>query len=937
MTDPARDAKFGETAVSMGLITPQQLQEARSIQKKMLDMGIQEPLQTVLTKRGFLDAARINQVLKTMGVQVEAIPGYQVLGKLGAGGMGAVYKARQVSMDRVVALKILTTQISQSANFIERFLREAQVAAKVNHKNIIQAFDVGSHQGIYYFAMEYVEGETLKDRIRKNGPLSEKKALDIAAQVADALGYINKHGLIHRDIKPENIMIDGHGVVKLCDFGLAKQASGDLSVTRSGFTFGTPHYMSPEQINGEKNLDIRTDLYSLGASLYFMLTGRVMFEGKDLRAVLTRHLTEPPPSPKLLVPTLSDGACRIMFRLLEKDREKRYRVPEEAAADCRAVLAGAAPSASPASRKKLWALVGSACAVLLGVGIVVALSMSESTPPPKPPPAASNPPGAKPPAGPKIDEHEIRAQNLFTRAEEAWAQEEWEKARALYLQLEEECSRTAYLRTRKEDVAKKRDECVRRLDELVLKEKTLREEGERRIRERFSRAQLAMTRKDWAGARDEFHKLALEQLPAGLEVKEMRRLAEECDREIRADELWTTLEQLERQGKWDELSRGLMLFDEKYKGTSKYDDMAFELVERQVRVGKEVRCRDAINDLIFQFDAGRWEPVVNAYASIITEFQGTKTLMDWKSKLDEKYHHAREKVLEPLERKAQEKWAEAEAAFQAKDYAKTQARLDEMSAEPLVTTRKGIEVKPKIADMRGVIVKLQKEAREDRASKMYDSARANIQKLKWQEAAEEVQTLTEEYKDTEFVARKGRELAKLMDKIETEIQKTTVTLIDDFEAGIKEWAPVADGEKGRIEESKDSQYGDKAAKISFVSSKTNYGYLEKRVSRKAPEGTVGISIWVKAVDRPVKFRLQVRQGADEQQVVWGIEKTVGTDWTLIRVGFSDMRHVWSPAADKKQPIPKFDPAKIRTIEISQIDPRNLFAVVIDHLKWETRR
>jgi serine/threonine-protein kinase len=938
MTDPSRDARFGETAVSLGFITSQQLEEARSIQKKMVDMGIQEPLQTVMTKRGFLDASRVNQVLKSMGVQIEAIPGYQILGKLGAGGMGAVYKAKQVSMDRVVALKILTAQVSQSVNFIERFLREAQVAAKVNHKNIIQAFDVGSHQGIYYFAMEYVEGETLKDKIKKNGPLSEKKALDVTAQVADALAYINKHGLIHRDIKPENLMMDAQGVVKLCDFGLAKQATGDMSVTRSGFTFGTPYYMSPEQINGEKNLDIRTDLYSLGASLYFMLTGRVMFEGKDLRAVLTRHLTEAPPSPKLVVPTLSDGTCRIMFKMLEKDRDKRYRDPAEIAADCRSILAGAAPAGAAPSKKKLFVAAGAAAGLLLAAGIVIALSMSASKPEAKNPPGAA-PPISKTPGGatPKIDENELRAQGVMKRAEEAFLQGEWEMARALYQQLIDESSDTAHVRAKRDDVVKRMDECQKRLNELEAQQRTFKEESERKLRDRFTRAQISMTQKNWAGARDEFHKLALESLPAGLEGKEMRRLAEECDREIRANELWDTLQQLERKGSFEELSRGVTLFDEKYKGTSKYDDVAFELTEMQVRVAKEVRCRQAINDMIFRYDSGRWEEVVDAIAAINTQFQGTRTQSEWKVELESRYGKAREKVLEPLERKAQEKWAETEAAYQAKDYARARGLLDEMSAEPIVSTRKGIEVKPKIAEMRGEIVRLQREAREDRANKVYESMKANMSKLKWHEAQEEIQVLTDELKDTEFVAKKSRELAKTMDKVEAEIQKTTITVIDDFESGIKDWQPVADGEKGRMEESKDSQYGDKAAKVAFVSPKTNYSYLEKKIPRRAPEGTVGISIWVKAVDKPAKFRLQVRQGEAEQQVVWGVERVIGTEWTLVRVGFSEMRHVWSAAAQKKQTIPKFDPSKIRAVEISQIDPRNLFSMIVDHLKWETRR
>jgi hypothetical protein len=293
--------------------------------------------------------------------------------------------------------------------------------------------------------------------------------------------------------------------------------------------------------------------------------------------------------------------------------------------------------------------------------------------------------------------------------------------------------------------------------------------------------------------------------------------------------------------------------------------------------------------------------------------------------------------MEPLERKAEQKWAEAESAYQARNFAKADAALQDLSQEPLAGTRKAAEVRPKVQEMHAAIVKLSHDQREDEAEKLYASARKNAEKLKWDDAQEDVQKLMGEYKDTEVVAKRVKEIAKMGDKIEAELQKTAATMIDDFEDGIKGWTPIADGDKGKIEESKEAQYGDKGARISFLSPKSKWSFLEKKLAQKPPDKTTGLSVWVKAVERPAKIRIQIRQGRDAEQVVWGKELVVGTEWTLVRVALTEMRHIWSPAADKKLPPPKFDLSKVQTVEVSQIDPRNTFTILIDHLKWDTRR
>ena len=222
------------------------------------------------------------------------IGGFELLGRLGRGGMGTVLKARQVSMDRVVALKILSQKLARDEKFVKRFLREARSAARLRHPNIVQAYDAGLADGCYFFAMEYVDGEGLDAVLRREGPLDPGRALGIMEQVASALAAAHEAGIVHRDVKPSNIMIDTEGEARVTDFGLAKRTEGDITITADGKALGTPAYAAPEMARG-KGADPRSDLYSLGATFFHVLAGRPPFQGKNFSEVVVKHVTEPPP------------------------------------------------------------------------------------------------------------------------------------------------------------------------------------------------------------------------------------------------------------------------------------------------------------------------------------------------------------------------------------------------------------------------------------------------------------------------------------------------------------------------------------------------------------------------------------------------------------------------------------------------------------------
>ncbi len=270
--------------------------------------------------------------------QGRQIPGYQILAKIGAGAMAVVFKARQISLDRIVAIKVMPKKLSADPEYVERFYREGQAAAKLNHANIVQAFDVGQAHGYHYFVMEYVEGKTVYEELAAGKVFSEARALDIAIQIAQALVHAHELGLIHRDVKPKNIMITPDGVAKLMDMGLARVADDAKAIAaEAGRLFGTPYYISPEQILGRGDVDFRCDIYGLGATLYHMITGRVPFDGKDSKEVMIRHVRQELVSPERYNLDLSFGICKVVRKMLAKAPADRHGSTQELLEDLQSV------------------------------------------------------------------------------------------------------------------------------------------------------------------------------------------------------------------------------------------------------------------------------------------------------------------------------------------------------------------------------------------------------------------------------------------------------------------------------------------------------------------------------------------------------------------------------------------------------------------------
>ena len=330
MTKSDKDAAFLRLARKRSALTKDQAREIAALQQQEADQGRARSAAELAIEGNYLSAEEVNTI--EQDVWIQSMPArlgdYELVRLLGRGGMSAVFRARDVSVGKTVAVKVLLPQHAENATYLTRFRREAALAAKPSHPNTVQVFHYGVQDDTHFLVMEYVHGKSVASMVRSKGPLGEVEALDIAIRVARSLAEAHEYGVVHRDVKPSNIRVSKWGGVKLMDFGIAK-LTGQLGhpslknpVTLG--VIGTPNYMSPEQARGSRKVDHRTDMYSLGATLYHMLTGSPPYDGDTPQDILQKIATSDPPSLLYRRPDLSELTCAIVEKMTARVADDRF-------------------------------------------------------------------------------------------------------------------------------------------------------------------------------------------------------------------------------------------------------------------------------------------------------------------------------------------------------------------------------------------------------------------------------------------------------------------------------------------------------------------------------------------------------------------------------------------------------------------------------------
>ncbi|MCI0340486.1 MAG: serine/threonine protein kinase [Planctomycetales bacterium] len=334
-------------ALKMGLMDPVTIQKGLDQQKTLADQGKQVKLFEIFVRQGSLPLDTAKALIKFQkldglpdGSGREPVEGYHVTGKLGRGGMAIVYEAEKLAGGGTVALKVLMPVHNGKPVEVARFRREAELLTKFDHANIVKGYDQGESGGLHYLAMEVVRGESVQAILDRDGPLDEDRALYVIVHVAKALDYCQKQGILHRDIKPENILVTPQGRIVLCDLGFAKPLGGEDSTDQDGTTCGTVQYISPEQASGKVDLDIRSDIYSLGATLYHLVVGKVPFSGGESMEVMAKHVLDELENPQALSKNVTSHLSYFIMKMMAKEREIRYQSPAELVEDIETQILG---------------------------------------------------------------------------------------------------------------------------------------------------------------------------------------------------------------------------------------------------------------------------------------------------------------------------------------------------------------------------------------------------------------------------------------------------------------------------------------------------------------------------------------------------------------------------------------------------------------------
>ena len=909
MTQPPGDSSYGQVAIGLGYVSTEQVQECLSIQARMREMGMDSPLGEILSRKGYINPSQQSAVLKKMGVQTSPIPGYSILGKIGQGGMGIVYKAVQTSINRTVAIKILSSTATKDKTYVARFLGEAQAAASLSHKNLIAAIDVGFANGLYYFVMEFVTGKSCREILNTKGTFPEKQVLDVALQMGEVLDHIHQHKMVHRDIKPENILQTPEGLVKLCDLGLAKSTSSiEQSLTQEGLAVGTPYFMSPEQIRGDKDVDIRADLYSLGATLFFLTTGQPPFAGKSAAETMTMHLNNPTPDLRRQGMGISDDFSAVVAKLMAKDRANRYASPQELIEDLRKIKQGSAPHharqhaarahaahkaavTSRLVRRKTapWWPVAVGAGVLVAGGLAfflfrpapekqVVIVREKETPAPAPK-AAPPDPAKAPKDDPALTNEAAR---LFSTASARYDQNRYAEALTELQKLAAPAfAKLQYIREKGAVIGEMKGICEQRV-----------KDAEADQARQISDARAALQGRRWKEARELLQKLVAQGRTA---------LRPDLDRAIRETEAVDALAELRAArdaGRWSTILPRAAELGPVLQGTETQKDHQPELQAIWVRALVETKVLKAVAAAHAAAVAGNWTEVskqlveVEAHRDTDAYKAAQPELRDLRAQMAK----ANEKV---AEEGATTAWVEA-----LKDYGQMLGEKKyEAAAEVLqdyarlhgaTATYKShaSEIEAKVADM----AKRRARDRDDDARRVWAQVQTDLKKGSLDAVADGLQRLLGELGDTQTTKTNESKMRTIKGQLEQAGKAGSPLIVEmDFEDYPGLW--IARGGADIQNAADETHQGRRAARIGLGSSGQAIHPIHGLRS-----GVEAVTFWVKLKSRGTALlSFVVYDEGQANTASFAQDFTATADWKQITLKASDFKPYGVVAKAKLRP------------------------------------
>jgi serine/threonine-protein kinase len=925
MNAPHNDTQYAQAAAALGYVTEAQVQDCVQVQSRMREMGIEEGLGEILSKKGFLTPQHHTNILKKLGVTVSPIPGYSILGRIGQGGMGAVYKAVQTSVNRTVAIKIMSQSATKDKTFVARFLQEAQSAAQLSHKNLIAAIDVGVAGGLYYFVMEFVTGRSCREMLNTKGPFPEKEAVAIAAQMAEVLQHIHEHRMVHRDIKPENMLLTPEGVVKLCDLGLAKSTTAvEQSLTQEGLAVGTPYFMSPEQVRGDKDVDIRADLYSLGTTLYFMVTGKHPYEGKSAPETMSLHLNAPIPDARKAAPGLREDVSLVIHKLMAKDRGERYQEPKDLLEDLKRIQAGGIPQLarqhaarthvlhkSHATQRFVarhakaprWPFYVAGGGVAAGAAaFLLFFSGGTKAEPQKPVEKiviVKEKPAEKAPEAPKDDPAKLlEASRLFGLGEEAYRQEKWANARGALGRVQKDFGALHFTKERAAAIGQMLGVCDRKLQEVQEASKAEADAALQALREGR-----------WKDAHAKLQAL----VHTGR--SELQKDLDRCRLEMDAEGLIAEAYRARDAGAWAEAKSKIETAVARYGATQSAQKeaaglaAALAVAEEELKTAQEaVRIRSAAQTAAL---TGKWDPVV----PLLGRFEAHRERQAYKA-FEGELRKIRSDVQAALaqqdENKAKNAWTAAlqrygdqmkdtkydEAMESLKAFARDFAHTKHYEA-----SRAEIDSKTKLAEA------AKKREHETEAANLWKDAQDDFRKQAFEPALDALQQLAAEYADTPTTRNNLSKIKQMRSAIENSGKLPTNVLVEmDFEDFPGAWTLNNMATGGNAEE---PHQGKRAARLVLPDGgRANHPLVGMNARAET------ISFWGRSRSKSVApVQVVLHETANMMTYSWTQEVTFPTEWKYYSFRIADFRP-WNDNAKSKRQI---NPAGVNLLTISTAD------------------